>query len=123
MMSEQWIVLIRENEAANDALTAEQIDARDKAHTAFVKAVEDAGAKMLAGAPLKTTDTAVSITPARNGAPAVFTDGPFTEVKEVVSGYYKLEVKDAAQARELAARVPTIGHNELYALLPMGMSA
>jgi len=50
----------------------------------------------------------------------VFTDGPFGEVKEVVTGYYKIGVKDAAQARELAAMVPTSGHIELYPVMDTG---
>ena len=54
------------------------------------------------------------ITPARNGTPAVFTDGPFPELKELVTGYYKIEAADAAQARQLAALCPTGGRIELF---------
>ena len=72
---------------------------------------------MLGGDALMPTSTAVKITPGRDGAPAVFTDGPFTEIKEVVTGYYKLGVRDAAQARELAALVPTGGWVELFPVM------
>ncbi len=34
------------------------------------------------------------------------TDGPFLETKEVLGGYYLLEVEDLDAALELAARVP-----------------
>ena len=46
------------------------------------------------------------------GKPKV-TDGPFTEAKEIVLGFYLLEVSDDAQARELAALCPTMGYVEL----------
>ncbi|HEY2557773.1 MAG TPA: hypothetical protein VGI08_11755 [Diaminobutyricibacter sp.] len=59
----------------------------------------------------------MKITPGRDGSPAVFTDGPFTEIKEYVTGYYKIGVRDAAQARELAALVPTGGWVELFPVM------
>ena len=43
----------------------------------------------------------------------VVTDGPFAETKEIVLGFYLLEVADVAQARELAALCPTMGHVDL----------
>jgi hypothetical protein len=40
--------------------------------------------------------------------------------KEVVTGYYKLGVKDAAQARELAALCPSGGTLELWPVMDTG---
>ena len=83
-------------------------------HRAFAEAVQAAGAKILDGDALAPSSQAVRITPARNGSPAVFTDGPFPELKELVTGYYKIETADAQQARQLAALCPTGGRVELF---------
>jgi hypothetical protein len=62
----------------------------------------------------------VRITPAAAGSSAVFTDGPFGETKEILTGFYKLGVKDEAQARELAALCPTSGWIDLYPVMATG---
>ncbi len=116
-MAEEYIVLIREPEWDPSKVSEDDWKAVSAAHSAFAQAVLDAGAQMLGGDALMPTATAVKIMPARDGAPAVFTDGPFTETKEVVTGYYKLGVRDAAQARELAALVPTGGWVELFPVM------
>ncbi len=116
-MAEEYIVLIREPEWDPTKATEEDWKAAMQAHGAFAAAVAAAGAEIIGGDALQPTSTAVSIVPARDGKPAVFTDGPFTELKEVVTGFYKLGVRDQAQARELAALVPTGGWVELYPVM------
>jgi len=116
-MTEQYIVLIREPEWDPAAVTESDWQSAMQAHGAFAEAVAAAGAEILGGDALQPTATAVSIVPAKDGKPAVFTDGPFTELKEVVTGFYKLGVRDQAQARELAALVPTGGWVELYPVM------
>lgn len=44
-------------------------------------------------------------------APSV-TDGPFTETKELVAGYWMLQVKDMDEALEWAKRIPAPGEGE-----------
>jgi hypothetical protein len=117
MMAEEYIVLIREQEWDPSKVSEDDWKAATAAHAAFAEAVAAAGAQILGGDALMPTATAVKITPAREGAPAVFTDGPFTETKEYVTGYYKIGVRDAAQARELAALVPTGGWVELFPVM------
>jgi hypothetical protein len=116
-MAEEFIILIVEEAWDPATVTEEQWKAAMQGHGAFAKAVEDAGAQILGGDALQPPSTAVRIHPAANGKPAVFTDGPFGEVKEVVSGFYKIGAKDAAQARELAALCPTGGWVELYPVM------
>jgi hypothetical protein len=41
-----------------------------------------------------------------SGGKATVTDGPFTEVKEVVGGYWMIQVKSRAEAIEWASRCP-----------------
>jgi hypothetical protein len=119
-MAEEYVVLIVEEAWDPSQVTEAQWTEAMHAHGAFAKAVQEAGAQILGGDALQPPSTAVRITPARAGKAAVFTDGPFADTKEVVSGYYKLGVKDAAQARELAALCPTGGWIELYPVMDTG---
>jgi hypothetical protein len=117
IMTKEYIVLIREPEWDSSAVTEEQWAAAMQEHGAFAQAVAAAGGQVLGGDALESSDKAVRITPARDGAAAVYTDGPFTETKEVVSGYYKIGVENEEQARELAALVPTGGWLELFPVM------
>jgi hypothetical protein len=119
-MSQEFIIHIVEPEW--DPATASEDDWKTAMaqHGAFAKAVADAGAAVLGGDALQPTSAAVRIFPAKDGKPAVFTDGPFTELKEVVSGFYKISARDLAQAKELAALCPTGGHIELFPVLDTG---
>ena len=70
---------------------------------AFTQAILDSG-EMLAGDPLQGLDTATSVR-VRDGK-TVTKDGPFAETKEVLGGYYIVDVKDLDRAIELAAKIP-----------------
>jgi hypothetical protein len=118
-MAEEYIILIVEEEWDPSQLTETQWTEAMQAHGAFAKAVADAGAQILGGDALQPPSTAVRITPSKSGA-AVFTDGPFADTKEIVTGFYKIGVKDAAQARELAALCPTSGWIDLYPVMQTG---
>jgi hypothetical protein len=113
IVAEEYVVFIVESEW--DPWTAVM-----KQHRAFAEAVEAAGAQLLGGDALQPESRAVRIDPPTSNRPAVFTDGPFGELREVVTGYYKIGAKDAAQARELAALVPTTGHIELFPVMDTG---
>ena len=41
-----------------------------------------------------------------NGGKPKIIDGPFTESKEVIAGYWMIEVKSRQEALEWAARIP-----------------
>jgi hypothetical protein len=47
-----------------------------------------------------------------DGVPAV-TDGPFTEAKEVLAGYYLVECDSIERATEIAARVPEAAYDPI----------
>jgi hypothetical protein len=118
-MDERWVILIREPEWDPATVSQDEWQAAMEGHGAFAAAVEKAGARITSGAALQGTSAAVRIDPGTDGTAAVFTDGPFGETKEVVSGFYELAVRDGAQARELAALCPTSGWLELYPVLPI----
>ena len=117
-MAEEYIVLIVEEPWDPTAVTEQQWQTAMRAHQGFAEAVEKAGAKILGGDALQPPSTAVRITPGDgNGRGPVFTDGPFADTKEIVTGYYKLATTDANQARELAALCPSGGYVDLYPVM------
>ena len=120
-MSAEYLIVIREPEWDPSVLSLEQIEMDLAGHRVFQEAVAAAGQRINAAAPLRPQSEATLITPAASGA--VFTDGPFSEVREVVTGFYTFTADTAEQARELAALVPTGGWLELYPVAPIPMSA
>ncbi len=69
----------------------------------YEKAVTDAGVK-IAGDALQGTSTATTVR-IKDGE-RVVTDGPFAETREVLGGYYLLDVPDLDAALDWAARCP-----------------
>ena len=67
-----------------------------------------AGAVIRGGAALYPTSTAttVRVTGGRGGD-VVTTDGPYTETKEVLTGFYLLECADLDEAVRVAAQIPS----------------
>jgi hypothetical protein len=112
-MSEQYLVLIMDNEWDSATVTEAQHAEAQKAHGAFAAAVAAAGAKILGGEALQGQNVGFSVAHAKEGKPAVYTNGPLTETTEVLSGYYVLETDTSEQARQLAALCPTDGHIEV----------
>lgn len=64
----------------------------------------DARGQYLSAAPLHPVATATSVR-VRDGRRLV-TDGPFAETREVLGGYYLIDVKDLNEAISIAARHP-----------------
>lgn len=60
---------------------------------------------MLNGAGLQGPETATTILRGGDGRVAVL-DGPFAETKEVLGGYYVVEVADLEAAHAIAKRIP-----------------
>lgn len=70
---------------------------------AYSNALVEAGA-MIGGEPLQGIDTATTVQ-VRDGK-TLSTDGPFAETKEVLGGYYMIDVPDLDAATEWAAKIP-----------------
>ena len=64
----------------------------------------DARGQYVMAAPLEPTSTSRSVR-VRDGRPLV-TDGPFAETREVLGGFYVIDVDDVDQAIAIAARHP-----------------
>ena len=58
------------------------------------------------GAQLQPSDTAKTLR--KENGKVLVTDGPFTETKEVISGFYLVEADSEERALELAQQIPTL---------------
>jgi hypothetical protein len=114
MAAQEYLILIIEQPWNPQATSQADFDAEMVHHRAFQQAVRDAGQQITASNALDGPETAVRIDPARDGGSPVFTDAPFSELKEVVSGYYQITADSREQALELAAQCPTGGHLEVF---------
>ena len=97
----QYLVLIYGDEKAYAAGGADLQESVMKGHMAFG---ETHGPKIAGGNALQGTETATSIRP--DGAGFVVTDGPFTETKEALGGYYLIEAADLDEALAVAKDIP-----------------
>ncbi|HXV92951.1 MAG TPA: YciI family protein [Pseudonocardia sp.] len=95
----------------------EEIQAEMDAYWAYEKAVADAGV-MLASDALQGVETATTVQVAENGERTV-TDGPFAETREMLGGYYLLDVPDLDAALEWAARCPGARHGGKIEVRPI----
>ena len=141
-MADTYVYLIHESDWDSDAYLGGQPEAnpegRDPAaagaaadmdasfpeHKAFQKAVVELGARVVGGAALQSTRHGGTVKPGAKGRlveDAVYTDGPFPDTSEVITGFYLVETDDEDTARRVAALVPTGGHIEWRKVFPTGM--
>lgn len=128
-MTDTYIYLIRENDWDSDKYLqgSEPVDEADLAmtfgeHRAFQAAVTELGARVVAGNALQSAKYGGIATPGegdRKVDDAVYTDSPFADSSELITGFYAVEVADEATARKVAAMVPTGGTIEWRKVFPM----
>ena len=129
-MTDTYIFLIRENDWDSDRYLpgaaptdgAEQ-EASFGEHQAFQKAVADLGARIVSGDALQSAKHGGVVAPGRDDRKvddAVYTDSPYADSSELITGFYAVEVEDEATARTVAAMVPTGGTVEWRKVFPMG---
>jgi hypothetical protein len=70
---------------------------------AYTEALDAAGA-MVGGEALQGSETATTLR--LRAGDRVVTDGPFAETKEILGGYYVIDVDDLDAALDWAAKVP-----------------
>jgi hypothetical protein len=76
----------------------------------FTQSLRDAGV-MVAGDALHGVDAATTVR-VRSGETQI-TDGPFAETKELLAGYYVVDVPDLDTALAHAARVPNVHYGSI----------
>lgn len=97
----KYMVLIYGNQATWDALGT-RMDEVEKAHVALYEELTASGE--LVGTQALSTVGAQTVR-VQDGVPAV-TDGPFTEAKELLAGYYLVDCASRDRAVEIAGRLP-----------------
>lgn len=94
------LALIYGNEEKWAALTPAEAEAVYDKHRAFAAV---AAAKLVTGAELAPTSAATTVRVRDNQT--VVTDGPFSETKEVLGGFYLLDCDSLEEAAELASQL------------------
>ena len=129
-MTDTYIFLIRESDWDSDRFLpggepASQQEMADQfgAHKAFQEAVAELGARLVGGEALQSAKHGGVVTPGKDEAKvddAVYTDSPYADSSELITGFYAVETDDVEIAKKLAALVPTGGTIEWRKVFPIG---
>jgi hypothetical protein len=100
----KYLCLIYLNEQEMDAMPGPDMRALNAKHWALNDTLRASGHFIEAEAlePARATAT-VRV----RGGKTQVTDGPFTEAKELVAGFYLIEARDLNEAVEIASRIPS----------------
>jgi hypothetical protein len=97
-----YMLLLHENPAVFEELSAEEMQAIIQKYTAWKQEMEQAG-KLVDGKKLQ--DGAGRVLRRTAGQPAI-SDGPYTESKEVIGGLFEIVAADYEKAVEIALQCP-----------------
>jgi hypothetical protein len=100
----RYMLFLYEDEDAFDALPPAEQERVIGEHMAYAEALRQSGV-FVSGEPLDHSRNGKRIRH-RDGRAAV-EDGPFTDSKEQIGGFYIVEAEDLDAALDLAARAPT----------------
>ena len=101
----KFLILIYGDEQRWNAMSADEMRAHDAAHVAFSAA---AGKRIINGEELESPSKARSLRRRHSTRTPAATDGPFMETKEILGGYYLLEVDNLDEVEALAALLPEV---------------
>ncbi|MEC3981474.1 YciI family protein [Amycolatopsis sp. H20-H5] len=99
----KYLIMITMNPAAFDGLAQQERDGIMEAMGPFMEKITATGE--LLGSQALADPRESSVVKVRDGVPVV-TDGPYTESKEYLAGYYLVEVESKERAVEIAGMVP-----------------
>ncbi len=131
-MNDTYCYLIREKDWDSDSfdVAPENMPAEMQAtmaeHGAFAVAVEKLGARIVGGSALTNARYGGVVSPGsgdRAAEDAVYSDSPYADSSELITGFYLVEVDSEEQARTIAALVPTGGTIEWRKVFPMADEA
>jgi hypothetical protein len=113
----QYLMLLANAPDAWDDTDAQPGDGVYEDWLTYTRALHEAGV-LRGGAGLHEPDTATSVR--LRGGERLLTDGPFTDSKEHLIGFYLLEVDDLDAALDWAAKVPNVrtGTVEVRPIVP-----
>ena len=104
------LLLIYGDESAAANASPEDFQREYDAYAAFTKDLQDRGV-MQGGEALQPTATATTVR-VKNGE-TLTTDGPFSETKEQLGGFYLIEVGHLDDAIKAAAMIPGAQHGSI----------
>jgi hypothetical protein len=99
----QYMLLIYNDPDAWTSMPEDEQGAVYNAYGTFTAELQASG-KMVAGDALQPISTATSVR--IRGGETLTTDGPFAETKEVLGGYYLIDVDTLDEALEWGAKIP-----------------
>jgi hypothetical protein len=108
----KYLCLIYDDEKMFGTMAKPEMDAFMGEYRAFTESIQKTG-HYLGGHQLQPVHAATTIR-SRNGKVST-TDGPFAETKEVLGGYYLIDVDTLDEALDWAAKIPSAryGHIEV----------
>lgn len=99
----KYAALVYYQESIINAMTEQEWHDLNQECVAGVERLSSQG-HFIAGQALQSVETATCVR-VREGE-VLITDGPFTETKEQLAGFYLLEARDLNEALSLASRIP-----------------
>jgi hypothetical protein len=112
----QYMLLIYGDQSQRGSMSEEEMGQIMQAYGTFTQELQDSGA-MVAGDGLQPVDTATTVR-VRNDE-TLTTDGPFAETKEVLGGYYKIDVESLDEAIEWASQIPSLARGDAVEVRPV----
>ena len=103
----RYLCLIFLDESTMGALPPDEMHALNAGHLRLNEELRASGHLVEAEA-LEPAATAVTVRPRRERTTVI--DGPFTESKELVAGFYLIEAADMGEAIGIASRFPGARH-------------
>jgi len=103
----QYMLLIYGDESAAPDYQSPEGQAEMAQWNRYTQELAESGA-LVSGDALQPAETATTVRGA--GGEIVHTDGPFAETKEVLGGYYLIDVPDLDAALGWAAKMPNISY-------------
>jgi hypothetical protein len=88
----------------------EEMAAAHPRWNAYTQSLTEAGV-LVAGDALEGVDTATTVR--ERDSETVLTDGPFAETKEILAGYYLIDVPDLDAALKWASRIPNVSYGSV----------
>jgi hypothetical protein len=113
----EYLLLIVEEEGIRETWSEEDRQADMQRWFDYTEEIGASGV-MRDGKALHPSSTATTVRVQPDGQ-TVTTDGPFAEAKEIINGYYLVEVDDLDQAIHWAEKLPTLGAVEVRPVVDM----
>ena len=115
----RYLLLLYSEQTAGPAAGSPEQAAEMPKWFAYSAELEAAGAN-IAGEALHPVDTATTVRVRDDKT--LTTDGPFAETKEVLGGFYMIDVADLDEAKKWAAKIPLAlyGSVEIRPILELG---